>query len=207
MLSTGLQHLILPGHVIPQKAYNGVKGIWYVDICWHVFTACSIQYSPVLMGIPLTKETIPMDPWTRGPFGQIATPGRLLEHLERCALVGTCWEWGWSFLFLGKPMVEFKRHLFWEAPIKGWVFSEISICSTQAFNACFRLFPPPQSPTLNGAVKNSGHNRTYLFPTLFDKLQTFDRASGRVGFPPTITMDQYQFIPYFDFFWAWHILL
>jgi len=59
---------------------------------------------------------------------------------------------------------------------------------------------PPQSPTLNGAVKNSGHNRTYLFPTLFDKLQTFDRASGRVGFPPTITMDQYQFIPSFEIF-------
>ena len=100
-----------PGHVIPQKAYNGVKGIWYVymflqHVAFNILQSWWVSHWP--------KRPFP---WTRGPFGQIATPGRLLEHLERCALVGTCWEWRWSFLFLGKPMVEFKRHLFWEAPI------------------------------------------------------------------------------------------
>ena len=100
-----------PGHVIPQKAYNGVKGIWYVymflqHVAFNILQSWWVSHWP--------KRPFP---WTRGPFGQIATPGRLLEHLERCALVGTCWEWRWSFLFLGKPMVEFRRHLFWEAPI------------------------------------------------------------------------------------------
>ena len=163
MLSTGSHN---PGHVIPQKLYNELKG--------DIFTACCIQiFSSHLQSWWVSDQTIP--PHCGALGHQIATPGRLLEHLERCALLGTCWEWRWSFLFLGKPPAYFQGHLFWEAHIVGLDLLRFPFCSTQAFNAFFRLFPP-----LDGAVKN-GHNRTYLFPTLFDKLQTFDRASGQVG--------------------------